>query len=200
MNERHNSGLSAKTVKHLRDCLRAALNVAVKDWNLITRNPAANAKPPSPDKPKLRVFDLNEARAFLEIVAGHRLEALFSVALLLGPRQGEVLGLRWSDIDFENRTLMISGALKRIGGKLTKHKTKAEGSIRTVGLPAVTMSALLHHRAQQELNASSPASAGRTRVTYSPRGLARRSSGGTCCEIGTRSWTRPSCRRFAFTI
>jgi len=75
LNEKHNAGLSPKTVKQIRDCLRAALNVAVNDWELIPRNPASKAKPPAPQKTELRVFDLQQARSFLDLVAEHRLNA-----------------------------------------------------------------------------------------------------------------------------
>jgi integrase len=149
LNEKDRVGLSPKTVKHIRDCLRAALNVAVNDWEIIARNPASRAKPPDPEKTELRVFDVPQARKFLDLVAGHRLEALFSVALCLGPRQGEVLGLQWSNVDLVRRELKIDGALKRIEGKLVKGKTKRETSNRTIALPALTVAALFRHQERQ---------------------------------------------------
>lgn len=146
LNEKHGAGLKPKTVKHIRDCLRAALNVAVNDWEIITRNPAKRAKPPDPEKAELQVFDLTQARRFLDLVAGHRLEALFSLALCLGPRQGEVLGLQWSNLNLVRRELTINGALKRVEGKLVKGKTKRDPSNRTIALPAVTIAALCRHQ------------------------------------------------------
>jgi integrase len=89
LNEKHSSGLSPKTVKHIRDCLRAALNVAVNEWNLIPKNPASKARPPASTRSELKEFDVDEARRFLEITREHRLEALFSVALCMGPRQAK---------------------------------------------------------------------------------------------------------------
>jgi integrase len=149
LNEKHAAGLSPKTVKHMRDCLRAALNVAVNDWEMIARNPASRAKPPDPEKTELRVFDLPQARKFLDLVAGHRLEALFSVALCLGTRQGEVLGLQWRNVDLVCGELRIDGALKRIEGRLVKGKTKRETSNRTIALPAVVVAALYRHQETQ---------------------------------------------------
>jgi integrase len=58
----------------------------------------------------LRVFDLKQARKFLEIIQGHRLEALFSLALCLGPRQSEVLGLKWKNLQLDFGQLRIDGA------------------------------------------------------------------------------------------
>ena len=65
----------------------------------MVRNPAALAEPPKAERAEMKAFTPHEARRFLEAIAGHRLEALFSVALSLGLRQGEILGLRWSDVD-----------------------------------------------------------------------------------------------------
>jgi integrase len=151
LNEKHKSGLSPKTVKHIRDCLRAALNVAVNDWDLIPRNPASKAKPPKPTKRPMQVFDGEQAKRFLEVAANHRLNALFCVALVLGPRQGEVLGLQWTNLDLQAGTLRIEGALKRNEHKkLVKGKTKTEASMRTIPLPAVTVAALLRHKMTQD--------------------------------------------------
>jgi integrase len=150
LNEKYAAGLSPKTVKHLRDCLRAALNVAVDDWNLLSKNPARKARPPEQVDRPMQVFELDEARAFLGLIGSHRLEALFSLAICLGPRQGEILGLKWPNVKLDEGTLTIDGALKSIDGKLVKGKTKRKSSMRTIPLPAVTVAALRRHLAQQE--------------------------------------------------
>jgi integrase len=87
MRAKAEAGLSSKTIRHLRATLRAALNVAVHD-GLIQRNVAALAKPPRLEKKPLHVFDQDEAIRFLSAVKGHRLEALFTVGLSLGLREG----------------------------------------------------------------------------------------------------------------
>ena len=56
-----------------------------------------------------------QARAFLDAAKGERLGALYTVALSLGLRMGEALGLRWQDIDFERRVLTVNRILERIG-------------------------------------------------------------------------------------
>jgi hypothetical protein len=88
LNEKHQSGLSAKTVKHIRDCFRAALNVAVDTWDLIPKNPASKARPPDQPQRAMQVLDPDQAQAFLGLVRNHRLNALFSLAICLGRRQG----------------------------------------------------------------------------------------------------------------
>src|SRR5262245_10706579 len=106
MRAKANAELSTKTIRHLRATLRAALNVAMHD-GLVTRNVATLAKPPRLEKKPMQVFSVDEARAFLAAVKGHRLEALFTVTLALGLRQGEILGLGTKDIDLEAAKLHV---------------------------------------------------------------------------------------------
>ncbi len=143
------AGLSAKTVKHLRDTLRCALNVAVRD-NLIVRNPAALVKPPRPVPHEMQVFSPDLARLFLDLSHGNRLEALFTVSISLGLREAEGLGLRWADIDFEKAALSVRYQLQRVDGKLKLTEPKTDKSRRTICLPNVTLSALTAHKLRQD--------------------------------------------------
>ncbi len=92
----------------------------------------------------------DQARAFLDAARGDRLEALYSVAITLGLRQGEALGLRWDDVDLEARTLHVDRALQRIAGaglQLVEPKTKK--SRRTLSMPDAVVRALRAHRIRQ---------------------------------------------------
>jgi integrase len=149
MRDKLAAGLSAKTCKHIRDALRAALNVAVKD-GLLIRNPAAIVAPPRQVKRELQVYGPEQARRFLEVVAGHRLEALFSVAIALGLRQAEILGLQWPLVDLDKGTLAVRYQLQRVDGKLKLVEPKTPESRRTIRLPQVAVSALHAHRVRQE--------------------------------------------------
>jgi len=91
-----------------------------------------------------------EARRLLDAARGDRLEALYSVALALGLRQGEALGLKWSDIDLEAGILRVRRAAQRIphqGTQLVEPKTVR--SRRTLVTPPVVVSALRAHRSRQ---------------------------------------------------
>ncbi len=149
------AGFAPKSIAHFRNTLRTALNLAIED-GVIFRNVAALAKPPRVDKPVLRVFTKEEALRFLEVVKGHRLEALFRVALSLGMREGEALGLRWEDIDLEAGKLHIVHSLQRVKrpgqkkSKLELLSPKTDGSRRTIMLPQVLLSPLLAHRTRQQ--------------------------------------------------
>ena len=149
--------MRSKTIRHLRATLRAALNVAVHD-GLIQRNVAALAKPPRLEKKPLHVFDQDEAIRFLSAVKGHRLEALFTVGLSLGLREGEILGLRWEeDVDLEAGSVTVNYTQQRVknlgpegGSSLMMLEPKTEKSRRRIRLPQVAVSALAAHRMAQD--------------------------------------------------
>jgi integrase len=104
LNEKLRSGLSPKSVRYIRGTLRTALNHAVR-WGYISRNPAALVDGPRVEPYEAKPFSVSEARQFLQAIRGDRLQALYSVALTMGLRQGEALGLRWQDVDLELGTL-----------------------------------------------------------------------------------------------
>lgn len=143
------SGLSPTTVKHCRDCLRAALNVAL-GWNLLVRNPAALVKLPRRIRRKAQVYTREQAREFIRAMAGHRLETLFLVALCLGMREGEVLALGLADLDLDHKRLQIRHALQRVDGRLQLVPTKTEESQRSVRLPDAVVASLREHLARRE--------------------------------------------------
>lgn len=93
-------GSSPRTVQYIRAVLRRALGQALK-WSLVARNVATLVDPPRVEHYEVRPLDVKDAKKLLKAIKGHRLEALYTVALAPGLRQGDVLGLRWQDIDFE---------------------------------------------------------------------------------------------------
>lgn len=124
------------------------MNVAVK-WQLVYRNVAALVSLPRIQKQEMKIFTPEQAKAFLDSVKGHRLEALFVMALTLGLRRGELLGLRWSDIDLDAATLRVNYALQRFDGKLHLMEPKTEKSRRVLPLPSLLTTALRAHRSRQ---------------------------------------------------
>ena len=148
LNQKLAEGLSPRTVQYVRATLRFALNQALR-WGLVARNAAALVDSPQVKRPEIGILDVDQARKLLESVKGHRLEALYSVALALGLRQGEALALRWQDVNFENQTLRVTAALQRIDGRLQFVEPKTSQSRRTINLPAVIVTALREHRIRQ---------------------------------------------------
>ena len=115
LNEHQAAGASARNCRYARAILRTALSEALR-WGLVSRNVATLVDPPRVTKHEIRPFTPEQARTFLDAVAGHRLEALFSVAIALGLHQGEALGLRWPDVDLVEGVLHVRHALQRSGG------------------------------------------------------------------------------------
>jgi integrase len=97
----------------------------------------------------VRTLSSEQARSFLDAVQGDRLEALYTVAIALGLRQGEILGLRWIDVDFDAGTITVARALQRVGGRLMFVPPKSARSLRTVSMPTTLVAALRAHRARQ---------------------------------------------------
>lgn len=146
------SGLAPKTVRHVRATLRLALNAAM-EWNLVKRNAAARGVklPPMP-KSQIRVLSEQECQRLLDAARDDRLHALYATAAGMGLRQGELLGLSWSDIDLDRGVLHVRHSLRRIGGRLVLAPTKTEGSAATVPMPEVVIAGLRAHGARQELD------------------------------------------------
>jgi integrase len=140
--------LAPRSVHHLRAVLRAALNRALRQ-GLVYRNVAALAAAPKVEGEVARFLNPEEAAAVLRAMKGDRLEALYTVALSLGLRQGEALGLQWDDVDLERRQLHVRQQLQRIGGRSVLVPVKTRQSRRTLPLPLVVISALQEHRRRQ---------------------------------------------------
>jgi integrase len=105
---------------------------------------------PRIEKHQAVVLTPEQGQRLLSTVAGHRLEALYIVALLLGLREGEVLGLRWSDIDFTAHSLRVGQTVQRVNGKLALAAPKTRSSKRVLPLPAKVERALARHAEHQE--------------------------------------------------
>jgi len=142
------TNVSPQMALRARRILRAALNRAMK-WGYITRNAAALTDAPKVTPRETTALTPAEATAFLAAVADDRLEALYTVALALGLRQGEALGLRWQDVDLEAGTLAVRYQLQRVDGKPALVEPKTPKSRRTLALPALAVDALRRHRVRQ---------------------------------------------------
>jgi integrase len=141
--------LAPRTVQHIHATLRVALSQAEK-WGIVPRNIATLVDAPRVSHMEMRLFTPEQAQQFLESIKHDRLEALYSVAIALGLRQGEALGLRWTDVDLDKSSLTVTNALQRIDGRLQLVETKRDRSRRTVTLPKICLAALWRHRARQE--------------------------------------------------
>src|SRR3712207_3778489 len=133
--DRLDSGLSPSTVNKIHTVLHKALSQAVR-WDLIPRNPTDAVKAPRPVTKEMHPLSAEEARRLLKAAKDGELEALYVLAIHTGMRRGELLGLKWSDVDLENGRLPIQRTLTRIdnGRRVALGDPKTRRSRRTVGL------------------------------------------------------------------
>ena len=108
--EKLDAGASNRTVQYIYTTLRKALQDAVTD-DLIPRNVADGIKAPRPKKKEINPLSPEQARTFLEAIRDDPLEALYVLAIHRGLRQGELLGLKWDDVNLEAATLQVRRTL-----------------------------------------------------------------------------------------
>lgn len=140
-------GLSPRSVQYIHVTLHKALKQAVAD-GLIPRNVTEAVKPPRPVKKEVRPLDSDQARALLDAARGDRLEALFVVAVTAGLRAGELLGLRWEDLDLSAGKLAVRRSLD-YGGKEPAFNPPKNGKGRAVKLTRRAVEAFKRHRVTQ---------------------------------------------------
>jgi integrase len=114
-------------VQSIHAVLRNALECAVRE-ETIPRNVAKLVKVTTPNYKVNRGLTTAQARTVLRVAAGHRLYALYVLGLFLGLRRGELLGLRWVDVDLDGQKLEVVQALQRVGGRLRFVKRKTGDS------------------------------------------------------------------------
>ena len=142
--------LAPNTIRNIRAVLRRALNQAVR-WRLVAFNAAALAETPRIEQEEMSALDETQARALLRALKGDRLEVLYRVALSLGLRRGEILGLRWLDVDFDLATLEVVQTIQRTRTQgLIIGTPKTKSSLRTLSIPAVLLVALKLHKEPQD--------------------------------------------------
>lgn len=139
--------LSAKTIKNIHGVLHKALQQAV-EVGYIRFNPSDACKLPRIVKKDIKPLDENQMSAFLTAIKGHRFETLYTLTLFTGLREGEVLGLMWSCVDFQKGIILIDKQLQREkikGGQYVFAPLKNDKA-RTITPAPWVMKLLRHHR------------------------------------------------------
>jgi integrase len=142
--DRLDSGLSASTVHKMHAILHKALARAVA-WHMVPRNVTEAVEPRRPTPKEMRPLSSAESRRFLDAARGERFEALYVLAITTGMRQGELLALRWQDVDVENATISIRRTLTRNGGRIAIGEPKTKKSRRSIRLTSRAVEALKAH-------------------------------------------------------
>src|SRR5215204_3690335 len=146
--EKLEAGLSPRTVQYIHVTLHKALKQAVAD-GLIPRNATEAVKPPQVRKEEIRPLTAEQVKILFEAVRGDRLEALYILAVHTGLRQGELLGLKWGDVDLEAGTLQVRRTLTTAKGGPVLSAPKTKGSRRTVKLSQTALEDLRSHLERQ---------------------------------------------------
>jgi integrase len=148
--EKLQAGVSPRTVRYVHVTLHKALKQAVMD-QLIPRNATEAVKPPQLFKEEIRPLTPEQAKALLETAgeAGDRLEALYVLAVHTGLRQGELLGLKWDDVDLAEGTLQVRRTLSMTKAGPVLSTPKTSGSSRGVKLTHRASAALRSHLERQ---------------------------------------------------
>lgn len=144
-----NRRLSGGTVLNLHLVLTQALSQAVR-WGYLSSNPAAGAQPPRPRRGELVTVDIRLCERILEATMGKRLECPVAIAIATGMRRGEILGLRWSDLDDEYTVAHVRRSIQPTRSGLVFENPKTKRSRRAVVLPAFLHGFLQRQREDQD--------------------------------------------------
>ena len=179
-------GLSPRTVQYLHVVLHRALKQALR-WALVPRNVAEAVDPPKVPKKDVTPLSTDQARVLLEAARGDRLEGLYVLAVHTGMRQGELLALKWEDVDLDAGVLRVRG-------------TKTARSRRTVKLSQTTLDALTSHLTRQLGEIDRAGDSWRENGLVFATEIGPRSTATTLRSVRSGPCSRrPGCRRYGFT-
>jgi integrase len=134
-------GLAPKTVRNVHGVLARAFRDAVR-WGRLVRNPCDAADPPRGAAPEMKAWTADELRAFTASTSSHRWAGVWALMATTGMRRGEVLGLRWSDVNLEVGTVTIRSTRIRYGTTITTSTPKTARGNRTISVGPAAVTAL----------------------------------------------------------
>lgn len=148
-NKKQGEGLAPKTIRFMHCVIRGALEQAKKEGMMFI-NPAEAVVLPRLEHEEMKTFSSDQAVVFLKEADEGRYFAVYYLALTTGMRRGEILGLRWQDLDFERGTLSINKSLVRVKSGLVLQDPKTQKARRTIKLPDSAVRILRKHKTAQK--------------------------------------------------
>ncbi len=143
-------GLTARTIHSIHSLLHKALDTAVH-WDLVSRNVCDLVSQPRPCQHEIRPLNKDQAMQLLKAAREHRLEALLTLAVATGMRRGELLSLRWQDINLADACLHVRHTMNRIlGHGIVESEPKTPQGKRKIMLPQFAVEALKEQRTRQQ--------------------------------------------------
>lgn len=151
--QKRKDGFAPETIRAMHRLLRRALQDAVR-WSLVSNNVCDKVTPPRQVKFEAQALSAEQVKQLLEAAKGSQIEVLLTLALTTGMRVGEMIALRWDDIDFQDGSLQVRHTVSRVGKRfqpdgLVENEPKTESSRRKIVLPHFVLEALKRHREQQ---------------------------------------------------
>ena len=138
-------GLSAKTVRNIHQIISSALKLAVEQ-RLIARNPADGCALPKAERKEMQTLPVEQLTSFLREAKDSGVYELYYLDLATGLRRGELLGLKWTDVDLDRGVLKIQRAISRQNGKVVEAPLKTKNAYRTLPLSADAIDVLMQQR------------------------------------------------------
>ena len=150
-NKKREEGLSPKSIKNIHGCLHKALDVAVR-IGYLSKNPSSNCILPRIEQAEIHPLDTPELSKLLAFLKGHEHEALIVTAIFTGLRSGELLGLTWDSVDFENGLIRVTKQLAqpRKKGEVFRFATPKNSKPRTIAPAPTVFQVLKKHKEAQE--------------------------------------------------
>lgn len=142
-------GLGPRTIGHVHRVLHKALTVAV-GWSLVSRNPAAIAKPPRVQAHEVEIITVEQAEKILQCLRGRALYPIIALALATGMRRGELLALRWGDVDLDTSRIQVERSLEQTKAGLRFKEPKTKHGRRSIKIPPSVVSELKAHWTLQQ--------------------------------------------------
>lgn len=146
-----NKPLSAESILHYYRLINVMFNQAVR-WGFIEENPNLNIQKPKKTTKKIKFYDEPQVDKLLECLENESIKykALIKLAVDTGMRRGEIVALKWDDINFDTNEVVIDNSLKVIKGVVDEEKAKTESSIRTIYISDDTIDILLEYKNWQD--------------------------------------------------
>ena len=138
-------GLAPKTVRNIHQMIGSAYNLAMEQ-KLVTRNPTDGCALPKAEHKEMQTLHIEQLTSFLREAKDSGVFALYYIDLTTGLRRGELLGLKWSDIDLEKGDLRVQRQIGRINGKIIEMPLKTKNAYRTLPLSADAIDVLMQQR------------------------------------------------------
>ena len=151
ISERTGKNISNTTIRHYYDIMNGMLEQAIK-WDYIKNNPNSKIEKPKRDRREIKVYSKEEVIQLLECLKNESIkyQAIIYMAVDLGCREGELVGLTWDDIDFKTRGVTINKTIQNLNGKTIEKETKTINSDRKVFISETTLKILKEYQKEQK--------------------------------------------------